>query len=71
MDLQLRNRVRNRRVKAKLGAERMVPTHSNHVWTMSFVHDQLATGRKIRVLTVVGTFPRFSPAVDARFQLQG
>ncbi len=29
---------------------------------MDFVHDQLATGRKIRVLTVVDTFSRFSPA---------
>jgi hypothetical protein len=27
---------------------------------MDFVHDQLATGRKIRVLTVVNTFSRFS-----------
>lgn len=39
----------------------------NHVWAMDLVHDQLATGRKIRVLTVVDTFSRFSPAVDARF----
>jgi putative transposase len=31
---------------------------------MDFVHDQLATGRKIRVLTIVDTFGRFSPAVD-------
>jgi len=34
---------------------------------MDFVHDQLATGRKIRVLTVVDTFSRFSPIVDPRF----
>ncbi len=46
-------------------------THSNHVWAMDFVHDQLATGRKIRVLTVVDTFSRFSPAVDARFSYRG
>jgi hypothetical protein len=26
---------------------------------MDFVHDQLATGQKIRVLTVVDTFSRF------------
>ncbi|TCU32301.1 integrase-like protein [Rhizobium azibense] len=38
---------------------------------MDFVHDQLATGRKIRVLTVVDTFSRFSPAVDARFSYRG
>jgi putative transposase len=36
-----------------------------------FVHDQLATGRKIRVLTIVDTFGRFSPAVDPRFSYRG
>lgn len=34
---------------------------------MDFVHDQLATGRKIRVLTIVDTFTRFAPAIDSRF----
>ena len=34
---------------------------------MDFVHDQLATGRKIRVLTIVDTFSRYSPIVDPRF----
>ena len=71
MDLQLRNKVLKRRVKAKQRADRTEPTHSNHVWAMDFVHDQLATGRKIRVLMVVDTFSRFSPAVDARFNYKG
>lgn len=31
------------------------------------MHDQLATGRKIRVLTVVDNFSRFTPVVDPRF----
>ena len=34
---------------------------------MDFVHDQLATGQKIRVLTIVDTFSRFSPVIDPRF----
>jgi putative transposase len=38
---------------------------------MDFVHDQLATGRKIRVLTFVDTFWRSSPAVDPRFSYRG
>ena len=38
---------------------------------MDFVHDQLATGRKIRVLTVVDTFSRFSPVLDPRFSYRG
>ncbi|MGQ4810801.1 IS3 family transposase [Agrobacterium vitis] len=71
MDLQLRNKVPKRRVKAKLRSDRTAATRSNDVWAMDFVHDQLATGRKIRVLTVVDTFSRFSPAVDARFNYKG
>jgi putative transposase len=31
------------------------------------VHDQLATGNKIRVLTVVDTFSRYVPVLDPRF----
>jgi putative transposase len=38
---------------------------------MDEVHDQLATGRKIRVLTVVDTFSRFSPIIDPRFSYRG
>jgi putative transposase len=38
---------------------------------MDFVHDQLATGRKLRVLTIVDTFSRFSPAVEPRFSFRG
>jgi putative transposase len=38
---------------------------------MDFVHDQLATGRKLRVLTVVDTFSRFCPVLDARFSYRG
>ena len=38
---------------------------------MDFVHDQLATGRKMRVLTVVDAFSRYSPVLDARFADRG
>jgi putative transposase len=38
---------------------------------MDFVHDQLATGQKLRVLTVVDTFSRFCPALDPRFSYRG
>ena len=34
---------------------------------MDFVHDQLAMGRKIRILTVVDTFSRYAPVIDPRF----
>lgn len=71
MGLQLRNKVPKRRVKAKLRDDRQPAVRSNETWAMDFVHDQLATGRKLRVLTVVDTWSRFSPAVDPRFSYRG
>ena len=69
--LQLRNKTPKRRVKAKLRNDRRAATRSNETWAMDFVHDQLATGRKLRVLTIVDTFSRFSPAVEPRFTFRG
>lgn len=71
LGLQLRNKTPKRRVKAKLRDDRREATQPNETWAMDFVHDQLATGRKIRVLTVVDTFSRFSPIIDPRFSYRG
>ncbi len=71
LGLQLRNKVPKRRVKAKLREDRTEPTTVNETWAMDFVHDQLATGRKLRVLTVVDTFSRYAPVVDPRFSYRG
>ena len=38
---------------------------------MNFVHDQLATGKTLRVLTVVDTFSRYVPVLDAKFRYRG
>ena len=38
---------------------------------MDFVHDQLATGRKLRVLTVIDTFSRYVPILDVKFSYRG
>ncbi len=71
LGLQLRYKTPKRRVKAKLREDRCEAQRHNETWAMDFVHDQLATGRKIRVLTIVDTFSRFSPAVDPRFSYRG
>lgn len=65
LGLQLRHKPPKRRVKAKLREGRCAASRSNEVWTMDFVHDQLATGSKLRILKVIDTFSRFSPAVVA------
>lgn len=71
MGLQLRNKAPKRRVKAKLRSDRMTATAPNEIWAMDFVHDQLFDGRKVRVLTVVDTFTRLSPAIDVRQNYRG
>ncbi len=38
---------------------------------MDFVQDQLATGAKLRILTVIDTFSRYAPVVDPRLAYRG
>ena len=71
MGLQLRNKSPKRRVKAKLREDRADAVCANDVWAMDFMHDQLATGRKLRILTVVDTFSRFCPVINPRFTYRG
>jgi putative transposase len=69
LGLQLRNKHPKRRVKAKLREDRQEAVEPNDVWAMDFVHDQLATGKKLRILTIVDTHSRYCPVVDPRFSL--
>lgn len=50
LGLQLHNKVPKRRINAKLRDARRAPPRGGETRAMNFVHDQLATGRKIRVL---------------------
>ncbi|SFL02465.1 putative transposase [Celeribacter marinus] len=58
-------------MKAKLRDDRQDAVQTNDVWAMDFVHDQLATGRKLRILTVIDTFSRFVPVLDVKFSYRG
>ena len=69
--LQLRNKSPKRRVKAKLRGDRKPAVQRNDVWAMDFLHDQLYDGRKIRVLAILDTFTRYSPALDPRGAYKG
>lgn len=71
LGLQLRNKHPKRRVKAKLREDRQEATGPNDVWAMDFVHDQLALGKKLRILTIVDTHSRLCPAADPRFSYRG
>ncbi|MDP3264667.1 MAG: IS3 family transposase, partial [Tabrizicola sp.] len=71
LGMQLRHKTPKRRVKAKLRDDRALAVGPNDVWAMDFVHDQLATGKKLRVLTVVDTFSRYVPVLDVRYSYRG
>ena len=71
LGMQLSNKTPKRRVKAKLRDDRAEAVGPNDVWARDFVHDQLATGKKLRVLTVVDTFSRYVPTLDVRFSYRG
>jgi len=71
LGLQLRNKTPKRRVKAKLREDRQMAVGPNDVWAMDFVHDQLATGKKLRVLMVVDTFSRYVPVLDPHHSYRG
>ena len=57
---------RNRRKKLlRTGVSRPVLTGPNQEWSLDFVHDALASGRSVRVLSVVDNFTRECLALEA------
>ena len=71
MGLQLRNKAPKRRVTAKLRSDRTTAAAANDIWAMDFVHDQLFDGTKLRMLTIIDTLTRLSPAVGVRQSFRG
>jgi putative transposase len=66
-NLAIRTKTPKRRRAALVRAEQVIPTASNQSWAMDFMHDVLADGSKMRLLTIVDTFSRESLALEAAF----
>jgi putative transposase len=64
-------RRRKRKRVAVPRTPKAAPNEPNERWSMDFVSDALADGRKIRALTVVDDFTRESPAIEVDFSLGG
>ena len=67
-------RVRRRKRKKLAGAERVIPSlpeSRNQCWSMDFVEDSLADGRRIRVLTLVDNYSRECLALEVGTSLPG
>ncbi len=69
--LQVRMRVRRRKRISLHRGPVPVATTRNEYWSMDFVHDQLASGRKFRVLTVIDKWSRESVLLETHFSLTG
>ena len=69
--LTLQQRRKRRRRVAEHRRERFHPTGPNQVWSMDFVADQLADGRRFRSLTVVDIYTREYLAIESEQRLKG
>lgn len=71
---QLGLKVRKRGARKRALGQRNVPlllTRINQEWSLDFVHDALACGRRIRLLTIVDDFTRESLKVEVDTSLNG
>lgn len=68
LELNLRIKPRKRLVREK-PEPLAVPRHSNEVWSMDFMHDQLEDGRCIRLLNVIDDFNRRALGFEVDFSL--
>ncbi|WKT93612.1 IS3 family transposase [Brucella anthropi] len=69
--LCLRTKRPRRRKMAMHRQARYQPTRPTEVWSMDFVHDQLASGSKLRLLTVIDVYTREVLAIEVGPRLRG
>ena len=69
--LALRHQARRKRRVSVNRRARIRPTAPNQVWSMDFVADQLADGRRFRALTLVDIYTRESLAIEVGQKLKG
>lgn len=68
LELNLRIKPRQRLVRER-PVPLAVPAQLNDVWSMDFMHDQLADGRSIRLFNVIDDFNREALAIEVDFSL--
>ena len=68
--LAIRTKTLRRRRAAVVRETPAHPTAKNQSWAMDFMHDVLANGTKIRLLTIVSILSRESVALEVDFGLK-
>ena len=69
--LTLRHKPPRKRRCSLQRRQRSLPTAPNQVWSLDFVADQLADGRRFRALTIMDVFTRESLAIEVGQRLKG
>ena len=69
--LSMRHKTPRRRKCAVVRRERQPIIAVNHTWSMDFMADNLADGRKIRLLTIVDNFSRECVALEVAASFNG
>ncbi len=69
-NLTVKKRKRKKTAKYR-GDKAVAPTRPNERWSMDFVHDRLANGRRIRTFNVVDDFTRECLAIEVDHSLGG
>lgn len=67
----MRKKAPKRRRSAKRRDNRPLASHCNECWSMDFMSDQLFSGQRFRILTLVDNFSRESLATRAGQRLTG
>lgn len=71
LDLGMRRKTRRKRYRSETRIPIQHPVKPNQVWSMDFVSDQLASGKRIRGLTVIDVFGRYNHAVALDASISG
>lgn len=70
-NLLLKKKVPRRRIQAKSRQEPTAIHSKNDCWSMDFVSDNLFTGGKLKILTIVDVYTRESPLIGVGFRYTG
>jgi putative transposase len=62
---------RRKKMSSSLRTQMPKPNHRNHIWSMDFMRDNLASGRTIKVLSVVDEYTRKCLRVEVDTSING
>jgi len=71
LNLTIRAKKKRKRYRCEMRSPIEMPSLPNEVWSMDFVSDQIACGKRIRGLAIVDIFGRYNHAIEIDTSLSG